>query len=257
MALPAIANFNVGDGALPTQVTTFSAVRGAMQVRSNAAQSNTGWNETCCRWNADTFNDDQYAFITATLLTASLFIGPAVRCSNSAETYYLYYWDNNDRYFAKMVNGTFTDLVTPQTGVTNNTGDVLRLEANGTTITAKVNGVQDGSFSTTDSSISSGYGGLCGWGQAFGSDTSGDTWEAGNLGGGAATLEQEGFRWRDDDGSETTATWLQAQDTDASVDKETPVRLRILINATNDPAAAHYKLQYKPPGTDTWEDVTT
>lgn len=71
------------------------------------------------------------------------------------------------------------------------------------------------------------------------------------------SVEQEGFRWRNDDGSETTATWLQAQDVDASAAKETPVRLRMLINATNDPAASHYKLQYKPPGADTWEDVTT
>jgi len=67
--------------------------------------------------------------------------------------------------------------------------------------------------------------------------------------------EQEGFRWRNDDGSETTATWRQTQDTNDSVAKETPLRLRMLVNATNDPPAAHYKLQYKPPGADTWEDV--
>lgn len=181
MALPATSAFTASDGALPTQITTFSAVRGAMQVRSNAAQSNTTSDETCCRHNADTFNNDQYAFITLTLLTASLFIGPAIRCSNTQATYYGYYWDNNDRYFFKMVNGTFTDLVTPQTGVSNSTGSVLRIEASGTTITAKLNGVQDGSFSTTDASISSGWGGLAGWGQAFAADTSGDTWEAGNL----------------------------------------------------------------------------
>lgn len=183
MALPATSAFTAADGALPTQITTFSAVRNAMQVRSNAAQTNTASDETCCRHNADTFNNDQYAFLTATLLTASLFIGPSIRCSDTLATYYGYYWDNNDRYFFKMVNGTFTDLVTPQTGVTNNTGSVLRIEASGTTITAKLDGVQDGSFSTTDASISSGWGGLCGWGQAFAADTSGDTWEAGNLGG--------------------------------------------------------------------------
>jgi hypothetical protein len=183
MALPATSAFTASDGALPTQITTFSAVRGAMQVRSNAAQANSSSDETCCRWNADTFNDNQYAFITATLLTSSLYIGAAVRCSNSAETYYGYYMDTSNRYFFKMVAGTFTDLVTPVTGASNTAPDDLRIEANGTTITAKLNGVTDGSFSTTDSSISSGYGGLCGWGQAFAADTSGDTWEAGDLGG--------------------------------------------------------------------------
>jgi hypothetical protein len=30
----------------------------------------------------------------------------------------------------------------------------------------------------------------------------------------AATLNQEGFRWRNDNGSETTATWIAAQDVD-------------------------------------------
>lgn len=256
MALPATSNFNVADGALQTQITTFSIVRGAMQVRSNAVQSNTSSDETCARWNADTFNDDQYAFITVTLLTASLFIGPAVRCANGVQSYYGYYWDNNDRYFFVMENGTFSDLVTPQTGVTNNTGSVLRIEANGTTITAYVDGVQDGSFSATNSVLASGDGGVCGWGKAFAADTSGDTWEAGNLGG-PPTLEQEGFRWRNDDGSETTATWRQSQDVDDTVATETPIRIRMLINATNDPSPAYYKLQYLPPGADTWEDVTT
>lgn len=182
MALPTTSNFTATDGALHTQIGTFSVVRGLMQVRGNAAQSNSSSDESCVRNNTETFNNDQYAFMTVTLLTGSLFIGVAVRCSNTLATYYGYYWDANDRYFFKMVNGTFTDLVTPQTGVSNTTGNVLRIEADGTTITAFVNGVQDGSFSTTDGSIASGWGGLCGWGQAFASDTSGDTWEAGDLG---------------------------------------------------------------------------
>ena len=71
----------------------------------------------------------------------------------------------------------------------------------------------------------------------------------------AATLEQEGFRFRNDDGSETTATWRQTQDTDDSADENEAVRLRIIINGTGDPSAGQYKLQYREVGNDTWLDV--
>lgn len=57
--------------------------------------------------------------------------------------------------------------------------------------------------------------------------------------------EQEGFRFRNDDGSETTATWLAAQDTNASVALNTNFRLRTLINATGDPPSTAYTLNYK------------
>lgn len=71
----------------------------------------------------------------------------------------------------------------------------------------------------------------------------------------AATMEQEGFRFRADDGSETTATWLAAQDTDITRQKETNTRLRLLANATNDPASVGYKLQYKLSTDGSWSDV--
>ncbi len=61
----------------------------------------------------------------------------------------------------------------------------------------------------------------------------------------AVTLEQEGFRWRNDDDSEASATWIENQDVDASIAKETNIRLRVLVNATNDPDNTQYELQYK------------
>ena len=62
------------------------------------------------------------------------------------------------------------------------------------------------------------------------------------------TLEQEGFRWRNDDGSESTANWAENPDTNHTVAKETRRRLRVLINATGDPAAAQFQLEYKEAG---------
>lgn len=71
----------------------------------------------------------------------------------------------------------------------------------------------------------------------------------------AATLTQARFRWRNDDGSETTATWAAAEDTPISLAKNTPVRLRVEIGATGDPASAAYKLQYRKVGDSTWRDI--
>jgi len=72
---------------------------------------------------------------------------------------------------------------------------------------------------------------------------------------GGVTLEQEGFRWRNDDGSESAATWKENQDVDATISKETNVRLRFLLNATGDPDSTQYKLQYKKTSDGTWRDM--
>lgn len=72
----------------------------------------------------------------------------------------------------------------------------------------------------------------------------------------AATREQEGYRWRADDGDEDGATWLAAQDTNISRAKLTNTRLRILTNVTNDPPSEGLKLQYRRAnGADEWKDV--
>lgn len=66
----------------------------------------------------------------------------------------------------------------------------------------------------------------------------------------AIALDQEGFRFRNDDGSETTATWKEAQDTNINLAINTVARLRMLINATGDPDSKQFRLEYrrKPSG---------
>lgn len=49
-------------------------------------------------------------------------------------------------------------------------------------------------------------------------------------GGATVVTEQEGFRFRNDDGSESGATWKAAQDTNANVQVSQNFRLRFLIN---------------------------
>jgi hypothetical protein len=70
-------------------------------------------------------------------------------------------------------------------------------------------------------------------------------------------LEQEGFRFRNDDGSEAAATWRQAQDVADSIAKETNVRLRVIVNETggSDPASQQYGLEYRKQGDTDWRTV--
>jgi hypothetical protein len=66
----------------------------------------------------------------------------------------------------------------------------------------------------------------------------------------SATIEQEGFRFRNDDGSESAATWKANQDTNITLAANTAFRLRELLNATGDPASisAQLEVRYKPSG---------
>lgn len=61
----------------------------------------------------------------------------------------------------------------------------------------------------------------------------------------APNVEQEGFRFRNDDGSESAATWLASQDANSSITSGTNVRLRMLLNATGAAGSTQYQLEYK------------
>lgn len=67
--------------------------------------------------------------------------------------------------------------------------------------------------------------------------------------------EQTHFRFRNDDGSESTATWKAAEDTDSNVSVLTPIRLRIQTDATGDAPSQALKLQARKVGDPTWVDV--
>ena len=71
-----------------------------------------------------------------------------------------------------------------------------------------------------------------------------------------ATLDQTAFRWRDDTATESADSgWLAAQNVNINRNKETVTRLRILVDATGDPASGQFKLQYRKKSTGPWKDV--
>lgn len=69
------------------------------------------------------------------------------------------------------------------------------------------------------------------------------------------SYEQEGFRFRNDDGSETTATWKDTQDTSVTLAANSEFRLRVLVNATNDPPSQGYALEVRKVGRTRWDKV--
>ncbi len=69
------------------------------------------------------------------------------------------------------------------------------------------------------------------------------------------TLEQEGFRFRNDDGDEASATWKTSQDVNSTIHPQENFRLRFLINATGNPAGQQFKVQYRKVGEETWTDI--
>lgn len=60
-----------------------------------------------------------------------------------------------------------------------------------------------------------------------------------------ATLDQEGFRFRNDDGTEITATWAATQEVDISEAIGVRKRLRILINGDGDVSSQQFRLEVK------------
>lgn len=71
----------------------------------------------------------------------------------------------------------------------------------------------------------------------------------------AATLEQHSFRFRADDGNESAATYLAALNTNITRAKNVNTRLRFLVNATGNPDAKQFRLEYRKVGDTDWNIV--
>lgn len=177
MTLPATDTFTGSNG---TQLSTYSAswttVKADFDIQSNQLAPDVAATEGGAGWNADTFNNDQYA--QATLVASpSADIGVAVRVNVATpnDDYYGFYADVTNAFLFKVINGTWTQIGTNITRPAN--GSVLRLEAQGTTLTCYDDGASV--RAATDSALTSGAAGVAG----FGDDASTllDTWEGGNL----------------------------------------------------------------------------
>jgi len=67
---------------------------------------------------------------------------------------------------------------------------------------------------------------------------------------------QEGYRWRLDDGTETTATWAANQDTGIVAPANSVRRLRLVLDTSGDANAANYQLEYKEANAANWTAIS-
>lgn len=71
----------------------------------------------------------------------------------------------------------------------------------------------------------------------------------------SASVEQEGARFGEDDGSESAHTWTDAQDANISSALSLTKLIRFLLNGTGDFASTAFKLKYQKNGTGGYADV--
>lgn len=104
-------------------------------------------------------------------------VGPVVRLASGAFTGYWVQAGAGDTRLYKIVGGTFTQLGSTDTA--SSIGDVIKLVANGTSITATRNGTAICGTPVTDASISSGNVGI--FGSSSGPNAALDSFEGGDL----------------------------------------------------------------------------
>lgn len=95
------------------------------------------------------------------------------------------------------------------------------------------------------------------WGSGGGGDIQIAEVDA-DISSGVAVLDQDGFQFINDDGSESAATDIAAEDTNITRDADENTRLRIQVDTTGgDPDAATRTLQYKEvaDSANEWRDV--
>lgn len=179
-ALPATDSFTTAstDKALATYSASWTVNNGAFlvlqasdDVRPNQAA------EDRAHWNADTFDNDHYSQGVINNAANDAWVGVAVRVHASAVTDYGWYGEGSgSNYLNKQVSGSYTDIASNGTNFA--AGITIKLSVSGTTLTPTKDGSSTGTpGAQTDSSISSGYAGISGYGTGA---SRLDTWEGGN-----------------------------------------------------------------------------
>ena len=182
MPLPATDTFTDTDGVqIANHGTGWTLlnggdIQGDLDIQSNSLASDAASQNGIAFWDNDAFNADHYSKATIVAITsASVYIGVTTRCSSPSSTW-LFNVHSGNSYIDEWVNGTYTGLASSTDTIVVN--DVIRMEAEGTTVRCKVNDVEI--MSVTDTSLTTGAAGV--GGHSDGATTRLDNWEGGNLG---------------------------------------------------------------------------
>lgn len=147
-------SFNKANGALGPDLT-WTVTAGGVGVVSNQAIPQNASVFNSARAESDLSSSNHYAQVTLTELGNGItHFGPAARYSSSAVTCYraIEYGADNNMYLSKIVAGTETHL--GNVAITPSIPEPIKIECNGSTITAYQNGVSR--VSLTDTSITTG-----------------------------------------------------------------------------------------------------
>lgn len=180
-------NFNRADGGLGTNWTD-QFTGGGLTTRIISNQANEGSSSSdgaLAFWNASAFANDQYAELAISGIEPSGgYVGPTVRCSGTNGSLACYIGmaltSGRARIYKATAGFSFPGTLVVDLGTISGAawvdGDVVRIEAQGTTLRMYRNGVQIGT-DTTDASLASGSAGL------FVHGPQADDWAGGDLGG--------------------------------------------------------------------------
>ncbi len=181
MTILATDNFNRANADPIGNPWTSAGDGGQFKIVSNAATPNALGSDCSAFENTVTWPNDQYSQAKVTVTGTDgggRGIGVGVRMATNRNYYRLAidHASSNNVRLNKKVNGTSTQIWLRT--VTLVDGDTLYLEVQGTTLIAKLNGVEIGA-SATDSSLSSGAAGICYSSTA--TSASEDDWEGGDF----------------------------------------------------------------------------
>lgn len=262
MALPFTDTFTQSTGS-DQAITTYNAGwvvdTGGFSVvdATDDVVASTGGTENVAYWSTDSPNADQAVSFVISAVSTGIYPGVIARRA-SAGNYYTLYVDSGN-YYVSRYDASVEVVLRAGTATTTAAGDVFKMEISGVgaTVTIKVYRAAAASPTTfvqlgadiTDSTgnrkTSAGFGGIISYSANAASRITSFTLE--NLAG-AATQDQEGARVGADDGSESAHTWLAAQDSNATVTLGAAFLVRLLVNATGDPASAAHVLRYQKNG---------
>lgn len=189
MALPATDNFNRSEDPLSTLgwSTANGAGGGFRCTGSQCYRSNLGTSPHASVWDGDTFDSDHYAQVEIGNLSFEN-CGPSVRiqATGGLDAYQAGNRSTTALKIKRIDNGSVTQLGSIHTWSAS-TGDTLRVEASGSTLSVYLNDVLE--TTRTDSTYTGGYPGLT----ATGSSNYYDNFEADDLGGAAITAQYNNF----------------------------------------------------------------
>jgi hypothetical protein len=150
-------SFNKADSSTLGPDLTWNEIVGNQQVKSNALHVVTSFGETRSRAEHDCSSNDNYAEATYNGLTTANVpkYGILCRYQSGADTAYMAEIIANSAATAlyKLVTGTFTSLTT---GTHTLAAELIKVQANGTTISMYFAGSGSSHLSVTDSSITTG-----------------------------------------------------------------------------------------------------